>query len=130
MVLELPLQLPQFALTVAARHPKFGRNRDGMAQPIVGISSLTRLAPRFTRPFNASESAFGTSDLRDCPAAFRARVRDDSPFSRIALASAPLHEFRLEVRRQLRDIDPHCFPFLPQNGVRYRHDGERERRMD
>src|SRR6516162_4523811 len=62
MVLELPLQLPQFALTGAARHPKFDRNRDGMAQPIVGISSLTRLAPRFTRPFNASESAFGTSD--------------------------------------------------------------------
>ena len=73
---------------------------------------------------------FVFADLRDCPAAFRARVRDDSPFSRIALASAPLHEFRLEVRRQLRDIDPHCFPFLPQNGVRYRHDGERERRMD
>jgi hypothetical protein len=54
--------------------------------------------------------------LRDCPAAFRARIGDKSPFRSIALAGPSLPELRLKARRQLPEIDCHCFPSLPQSG--------------
>jgi hypothetical protein len=33
--------------------------------------------------------------------------------SRVALAGAPLRELRRKIRRQLPDIDNHCFPPSP-----------------